>query len=174
MFRDPRIDGDKQISPTFMTGYPYPQNYHNMGQLQTPYQGKLYGVQGDYGPVQNAPYYTPQNPNYPYVLDKDFRASSFLPTEGCMFGHPGYFESYETQYPPPFGGGYAPPESFYRLQPVYIPRSSHAKPVDSKVYHFPYDRDDYPERFNQIYTKLPETYPVLHQSNDFPPFDKYY
>lgn len=83
--------GYQQISPTFLPGYVYGNSYHNIGQLQTPYQGKKFGQGGDYAPPQRTDYYTVYNPNYPYVLDKDFRAEEYLPTEGCCFNRQGYF-----------------------------------------------------------------------------------
>ena len=100
-FRNPSSNY-QQIDPLFAQGYPYPNKYHNVGQLQTPYQGKRLGVGGDYGPPQRTKYYTVDNPVYPYVLDKDFRAEEYLPTEGCLFGHPGYFPCYESEYPKNF------------------------------------------------------------------------
>jgi len=94
----------QQMLPQTAYGYPYENKYHNMGQLQTPYQGRLGGVGGDYGVPQNTVYYTPKNPTYPYVLDKDFRATQYLPTEGCIPGFvcPGYFPAFEGEYPDVF------------------------------------------------------------------------
>ena len=67
----------KQLNPTFGKGHLEKSRYHNIGQLKTPYEGKIPGTHGDYGPVQTTDYYTPQNPNYPYVLDRDFRAVQY-------------------------------------------------------------------------------------------------
>ena len=94
----------QQINPTFAYGYPYPSSYHNIGQLQTPYQGKIPGQVGDYGVPQSTKYYNPWNPNYPYVMDANFRASEYLPQEKCIPGFlcPGYFPAYESQYPDVF------------------------------------------------------------------------
>lgn len=98
--------GYGQISPTTARGYPYPNTYHNIGQLQTPYQGKQFGVGGDYGPPQATVYYTPQNPTYPYVMDNEFRSVGYLPTECCGslpgFRYPGYFRGYNPNYPDTF------------------------------------------------------------------------
>ena len=113
--------GYQQMSPTFLTGYAYENKYHNIGQLQTPYQGKMFGQGGDYGPPQKTRYYTVYNPTYPYVLDKDFRAEEYLPTEGCCFGRPGYFPCQEAQYPTRF----TPPDYF--SPKVNFPRG-HALP----------------------------------------------
>lgn len=105
--------GYQQIDPTFNPGYPYPEKYHNVGQLQTPYQGKSMGKLGDYGPVQSTVYYTPNNPNYPYVMDKDFRAVQYMPGRACSFNHPGYSPVYQSEYPEKF----VPPNYFSpRLQ----------------------------------------------------------
>lgn len=85
-----------RVDETFIWGYTPRdrQKYHNVGQLKTPYLGKSPNVSGDYGPVQDTVYYTPFNRTYPYPLDKDSRPSVYLPTEGCMFEHPGYFRAY--------------------------------------------------------------------------------
>lgn len=115
--------GYQQIDPSFGPGYPYPNKYHNVGQLQTPYQGKRFGQGGDYGPPQRTRYYTPQNPNYPYVLDKDFRAEEYLPTEGRCFDQPGYFPCYESKYPQSF----TPPDYF---SPRVNYPTGHVLPVD--------------------------------------------
>lgn len=90
-----------QIDETFIRGYT-PRNrtkYHNVGQLKTPYLGKKPNVSGDYGPVQDTVYYTSFNRTYPYPLDKDARPSMYLPTEGCMFENPGYFQAYNPNTP---------------------------------------------------------------------------
>lgn len=116
--------GYSQIDPTFAPGYnPNLHKYHNIGQLQTPYQGKPFGVGGDYGPVQKTRYYTDYNRNYPYVLDPDFRAASYLPTEGQCFKYPGYFPCYESKYPEVF----VPPNYF---SPDLQHPSGHAQPVN--------------------------------------------
>jgi len=93
-----------QIDPSLAYGYPYESRYHNVGQLQTPYQGKLPGQLGDYGVPQATKYYNPWNPVYPYVMDANFRPVGYLPTEGCIPGFqcPGYFPAYESQYPDVF------------------------------------------------------------------------
>jgi hypothetical protein len=92
--------GYQQIEPTFAPGYPYENRYHNLGQLTTPYQGKRMGVGGDYAPPQRTRYYTSHNPTYPYVLDANFHAEEYLPTEkGCCFSRPGYFSCYNPSYP---------------------------------------------------------------------------
>jgi hypothetical protein len=88
-----------QIQPTFLPGYPYENTYHNVGQLTTPYQGKKLGTSGDYGPPQKTRYYTANNPTYPYVLDANFRAEEYIPTQGCCFSRPGYAPCYEDKYP---------------------------------------------------------------------------
>lgn len=114
--------GYQQIDPPFGGGYPYPNRYHNIGQLQTPYQGKKFGQGGDYGPPQRTRYYTDQNPTYPYVLDRDFHAGDYLPTEGCCFERPGYFPCYEDKYPEQF----IPPDYF---SPRIRFPSGHAQPI---------------------------------------------
>jgi len=115
--------GYTQLDPTFSPGYPYPNKYHNIGQLQTPYEGKRFGTGGDYGPPQKTVYYTEYNRNYPYVMDADFRPVGYLPTEGCCFGHPGYSPCYEGQYPDRFvSPNYFAP----RLQHP----SGHAEPIN--------------------------------------------
>ncbi len=88
----------EQIDPTFGYGYPYERTHHNVGQLQTPYRGKTFGQGGDYGPVQNTTRYTVDNPNSIYVMDKDFRATTYLPTEGCLFNRPGYYPARQEKY----------------------------------------------------------------------------
>lgn len=100
--------GYQQIDPTFNPGRSYPNKYHNVGQLQTPYQGKPMGQVGDYGPVQSTVYYQPTNTNYPYVMDKDFRAVGYMPGNACSFNHPGYSPVYESSYPERF----VPPNYF--------------------------------------------------------------
>ena len=114
--------GYRQISPTFLPGYPYPDRYHNLGQLQTPYEGKKFGQSGDYGPPQDTEYYNVWNPNYPYVLDKDFRASSFIPgNESCFPGQPGYSPCYNHQYPEEYiPGNYFEQKSVWPT-PVHAP-----------------------------------------------------
>ena len=95
--------GYNQIDPLFAPGYnPEEGEYHNIGQLETPYQGKKYGSSGDYGPPQATTYYTDNNRNYPYVLDSNFRAESYLPTQRCCFKIPGYSPCYESKYPNSF------------------------------------------------------------------------
>jgi len=84
---------------TYISGYPYEKNYHNLGQLRTPYQGKNFGKGGDYGPIQNKDYYTVWNRNYPYPLDKDLKGLVYLPTEGQCYKQKGYFPCTETKYP---------------------------------------------------------------------------
>lgn len=96
-----------QMDPTFINGYPYERRYHNLGQLMTPYEGKPFGVVGDYGPVQTKPYYTPWQLSYPYVMDSQFRASSYIPTAGNCYGcgstgglsGSSYSPCYNPQYP---------------------------------------------------------------------------
>ena len=114
--------GYQQIDPTFGPGYPYENKYHNVGQLQTPYIGKKFGKGGDYGPPQATAYYNPWNPNYPYVLDKDFRAAQYLPSQGCCFDHPGYAPCYNAAYPDKYI-----PENYF-VPKRYYPEG-HAKPL---------------------------------------------
>lgn len=119
--------GYQQIAPTFNPGYPYPEKYHNIGQLTTPYQGKKFGKGGDYGPPQRTKYYNVWNPTYPYVLDKDFRATSYLPTEGCCYQCPGYFPCKETQYPEKYI-----PERYFA--PYISSPKGHAEPNQFQTY----------------------------------------
>lgn len=147
----------QQISPTLLPGYHYEALYHNLGQLQTPYEGKFLGQLGDYAPPQRTRYYTLSNPNYPYVLDKDFRKEEFLPTEGCCYKNPGYFPCYEPQYPDFF----VPPNYF-------APTPSSVACGNESV------KEGYENTPSFAYTRLPVTYPPLQHANDFPPFDKYY
>lgn len=46
----------------FAVGYPYPQRYHNIGQVVSPYRPKI--GEGDYGPIQPSISY-----NYPYPVE---------------------------------------------------------------------------------------------------------
>lgn len=120
--------GYRQIDPTFLPGYPYEEKYHNIGQLQTPYQGKRMGKLGDYGPPQATRYYTPWNPTYPYVLDKDFQASEYLPGNGCCYGHPGYSPCYEAEYPSKYiPGDYFAPQ--VTLPKGHVQNPSHPESV---------------------------------------------
>ncbi len=125
--------GYQQINPTINPGYPYEMKYHSIGQLQTPYVGKLFGQGGDYGPPQATVYYTQQNRNYPYVLDSEFRPTQYLPTEYPMFQYPGYFASYNPAYPDEWivpnyftpnpshiGGHYVSPNGKQSLPPITI------------------------------------------------------
>lgn len=115
--------GYNQIDPTFLPGrLNIKQQYHNVGQLMTPYQGKRFGVSGDYGPPQQTVYYNDRNRTYPYVMDSNFRAEQYLPGAGCMFGHPGYSAAYEPQYPEQFvAPNYFSPQTRYP--------TGHAKPT---------------------------------------------
>ena len=117
--------GYSQIDPTFLPGYPYEDRYHNMGQLQTPYFGKKPGQLGDYGPPQRTEYYTPSNPNYPYVLDRDFRASQYIPGNACCYPRPGYTPCYKGSYP----GAYEDyvPGNYFEPTGIRMP-SGHATP----------------------------------------------
>jgi len=130
-----------QIEPNFSIGYPYEPKYHNVGQLQTPYIGKLFGTGGDYAPPQATVYYTPNNRTYPYPLDKDARPAQFIPEVACTsplpnFKYPGYFWAYNPQYPDNFvppnyfppnpsriGGHYVSPLMKQSLPPITITRS---------------------------------------------------
>lgn len=91
----------------------YDTKYHNVGQLMTPYEGKPGGTVGDYAPPQNTRYFTDNNSNYIYPLDSQSRPGVYIPmagSESCgsPFGHPGFFETYEPQYP----GTYVPSNYF--------------------------------------------------------------
>jgi len=162
--------GYQQIDPTFSPGYPYANNYHNVGQLTTPYEGKRFGSGGDYGPVQNTAYYNVWNPNYPYVLDKDFRANSYLPTEGQCFDRPGYSPCYENRYPDIYI-----PEAYFTPSSVHAP-SGHATPnqfqgrrtfcqekkdIDYSNYSWNPLREHYGSGNTSDYTSLPMTYKRL-------------
>ncbi len=192
-----------QIWPSFLQGYPYEAKYHNIGQLMTPYKGKYMGQGGDYGPPQKTRYYTFQNSNYPYVMDKDFRAASYLPTEGCCYKRPGYFPCYESKYhdvfvPPNY---FAPdtrwptghePSRDYSIDDIPIPSGGYGDirdinipsgrngPVPSgKNINIPSGknvpvREGYGTNELGALTRLVNTYPVLHHANDYPPFDRYY
>ncbi len=113
--------GYQQISYTFLPGYGQSVNYHNIGQLQTPYQGKMFNQGGDYAPPQRTRYYTDYNPTYPYVLDRDFRATQYLPDNGCCFERPGYSPCYNYEYPSSF----TPPNYF---SPKINFPTGHSKP----------------------------------------------
>ena len=56
----------------------------------TPYDGKKMGQGGDYGPPQSTTYYTPDNPVYPYPLDRDFNNDIHLPGAPCCTYNPDY------------------------------------------------------------------------------------
>lgn len=166
-----------QIDPTFSPGYPYPNKYHNIGQLETPYEGKKFGVGGDYAPPQRTRYYTPQNPNYPYVLDANFRAEEYLPTEGCCFKRPGYFPCYEGQYP----DRYVPPNYF---APQLRHPSGHVKPINensARMYsgmgaafdenvHPVMEREPYQNTKNYDYRHLRAAFNPLEGTKHFYPF----
>ena len=187
--------GYRQIDPTFLPGYPYPDRYHNLGQLQTPYEGKRLGQSGDYAPPQDTEYYNVWNPNYPYVLDKDFRASSFIPgNDSCFPGQPGYSPCQETQYPEVYIPGnyfkqktvwptpvHAPPPVQYGGLPN--PKGLEDRPfIKDLVRIEEYDaaQDQSIERYGSSnpssvnYKNLATAGNSLKYSKDFPPFDNYY
>ena len=118
----------QQIYPSFGTGYPYEAKYHNIGQLQTPYQGKFFGQGGDYGPPQSTRYYTVQNPTYPYPLDRDMRPARYNPTEESCYGHPGYSPCEEERYP----NNFVPPNYF---TPDTVWATGHAQPTNKWTDH---------------------------------------
>lgn len=67
------------VPSTFISGYnTHTQQYHNIGQLQTPYMGKGWKL-GDYGPPQATIYYRDNNRHYPYPLDRDSMPSQGIP-----------------------------------------------------------------------------------------------
>jgi hypothetical protein len=115
------------LSPSngvFMQGRPPSgQNYHNIGQLRTPYLGKnanFKSAQGDYGPPQRTRYYTLQNPLAPYPMMSRWQASQYLPTLPCAFGVPGQYPTVDytnpdTEFVPPnyFDPSYKPPTGEY-------------------------------------------------------------
>lgn len=165
--------GYEQIDPTFLPGYEYPNKYHNVGQLMTPYQGKKMSVLGDYAPPQATKYYSNNNRNYPYVLDRNFRASSYLPTEGCCFGHPGYCPCYEGQYP----GKYIPSNYF---NPKRRREFGHAKPINefgTRLYSGmlkAYDPDIFPTVEKENYEKMRVANDSYHNYKNYYPFNKKY
>ena len=69
----------QQLHPSFTPGFHYKNNYHNIGQLRTPYIGKYFGQHGDYGPFGDTIYYTPTNPTYPYPMDYAQNSTQFIP-----------------------------------------------------------------------------------------------
>lgn len=159
--------GYKQMSPSFGFGYPYDDKYHNIGQLQTPYQSKQFSNGGDYAPPQATTYYTPQNRTYPYVMDNQFRGANYLPSECCgslpNFQYPSYFRGYNPQYPDEFiipnyftptihtqtghyKGHYIPPKTI-TCSPVG-PSCARVNAMDDAV-----DREGY-ERLKIAYTGL--------------------
>lgn len=150
-FQDPKKPY-QQLFPTITPGFHYQDKYHNIGQLRTPYIGKKMGQEGDYAPPQRTLYYSPSNPVYPYVMDRDFHPVSYLPTEGCCYRfNKGYFPCYENKYP----SKYDPPDFF----------SPHTRyPTGHSLGPFEVEN----------YEKLPVAYPSLKHANDFPPFNKYY
>nr|QBK86522.1 MAG: hypothetical protein LCMAC102_03170 [Marseillevirus LCMAC102] len=172
--------GYQQIDPTFLPGYAYKAEYHNVGQLQTPYQGKFFGQNGDYAPPQRTRYYTVQNPTYPYVMDSDFRAEQYLPTEGRCYDHPGYFPCYETKYPEYF----VPPNYF---APQIRHPAGHALPIDEdearkysgSVMEFdPADHPTEPFEYGSTsptsYKKLRVAHKSLENNKNYFPFDRSY
>lgn len=199
-YQDPRRPY-QQLRPTFTPGYHYKDQYHNIGQLRTPYIGKWFGQEGDYAPPQRTRYYTPQNPTYPYPLDKDFNAGQFIPTNGCCYGKLGYS--------PCGGGNYYPdlpfiPPDYFAPHTRYPRGHQPARPrfdvftneVDVQPggdYIHPYFtlpkdrrsplRENYggptgqsntsPE-YVDVYKKLPVAHPGLKHATDFFPFDNYY
>jgi len=81
--------------PTFMSGYPFEQRYHNLGSLRTPYEGKR-GLLGDYGPLHRA------DPQFVYPLDVERRGTYILGDCSPRYGQPRYSAyalAVETQYP---------------------------------------------------------------------------
>ena len=172
--------GYSQIEPLFAHGYnPEQGEYHNIGQLQTPYQGKKFNSAGDYGPPQATRYYTDYNRNYPYILDADFRASGYIPGQGCCFKKPGYSPCYEASYPEVFipsnyfspklqyPFGHTPPVNKYSSRPnsgtvkAYIPeRKSARENYSAKVL----------EKGN--FDKLAMANNGLRNTNNFYPFGK--
>lgn len=88
------------------------QNYHNIGQLRTPYYGKhsnFQSAQGDYAPPQRTRYYTLENPLAPYPMMKRWRATQYLPTQGCAFGVPGQYPTVSNLNP---DDAFVPPNYF--------------------------------------------------------------
>lgn len=77
-------------------------NYHNIGQLRTPYIGKnanFKSAMGDYGPPQRTDYYTVDNPTYPYPMSANMVVDQYLPYTGCAFGRPGLYPTYDYSIP---------------------------------------------------------------------------
>lgn len=111
----------RQLHPQLANGYPYENKYHNLGQLQSPYINRPKGVVGDYGISYGLAYYTPTNKTYYSVLDKDFRAEEYLPTESKMPGYeyPGYFPAYESKY-----------------DNVYVPSNYYRPPVEVETFKY--------------------------------------
>ena len=149
----PKDPYQQKFMPTFLPGYHYPNKYHNIGQLRTPYIGKKFGTVGDYAPPQRKPYYTPYNRNYPYVMDSDFHAVGYLPTErSCYRCNKGYFPCRESKYPEEF----IPPDYF---SPHTRYPEGHAPRVSGEI---------------ENYKRLAVGYPSLKNARNFPPFNKYY
>lgn len=84
--------------------------YNNMGQLQTPYFGKRFGVGGDYGPIYQNPFdphgmkrssgYAPLDPirhvpnNTAYGPDLSFPSAFTPPNMGVYAGYPPHPATY--------------------------------------------------------------------------------
>jgi len=177
--------GYSQIDPLFAQGFnPEQGKYHNIGQLQTPYQGKRFGSSGDYGPPQRTKYYTDYNRNYPYVLDANFNAREYLPGEGCCFRKVGYSPCYENKYPNIF----IPPNYF---SPQLQHPSGHARPINDRADEYiskqQTTRERYPGRSlsdsdklfrkgrnREDFRKLIVAYPEMKGGKNFYPFDNRY
>ena len=160
--------GFSRIDPLFAEGFnTHKDEYHNIGMLTTPYQGKRFGSSGDYGPPQATKYYTDYNRNYPYVLDADFHPAQYLPTRGCSpccesnypdFVPSNYF-SPQIQYP----FGHAKPINRYLSRPnsgtvnAYIPKKKTIK-------------EGYSGNKEMNFDKLPVANHGLKNTNNFYPF----
>lgn len=166
-----------QIEPNFSVGYPYETRYHNVGQLQAPYVGKIFGMGGDYGPPQATVYYTPNNRTYPYVLDKDFRPEQFIPEVTYTsplpnFQYPGYFWGYNPQYPDTFvppnyftpnpsriGGHYVSPLGKQSLPPTTITRSPVGPPAKRT------NKSDFMKTAEEVFPGLKQETPFESNAN---------
>jgi hypothetical protein len=130
--------GYQQIDPVFTPGYPYKNEYHNVGQLMTPYQGKKFGVLGDYGIPQKTAYYNVWNPTYPYPLDKALEPVGYIPGDACCYsGDDSRLRESKTCSQPceNLKSGYSPctgstkyiPGQYFATPPVSVPYG-HAEP----------------------------------------------
>nr|QBK85674.1 MAG: hypothetical protein LCMAC101_02690 [Marseillevirus LCMAC101] len=174
---------DIQIDPTFMQGYPYPAKYHNVGQLMTPYEGKKMGQGGDYASPQSTVYYTPDNPVYPYPLDRFFNSDIHPIQKSCCCTN----SEYPWRYIP--GNYFVPLARYPDMGKVKSAPYFNTYPLGTHP-DFHVDEDDYyprrkkerygdPRAYSEadpfLYRRLPTAPgPELDNANYYPPFNNFY